>query len=166
VNLEINSFDDESANKLNSIERGAQVNTIEHVYVNGEEAPIQTVQGNAKSVQIDFTEFTQAEKTKLSGIEEGAQVNKVEKLIINGINYFPNANKEISLILDKAALALTAIEGARVPGTESGYEDIAVDAATSKLELARIAKTGNVDDIIQTNNTYVILNCGSSIENI
>jgi hypothetical protein len=72
VNLEINSFDDESANKLNSIERGAQVNTIEHVYVNGEEAPIQTVQGNAKSVQIDFTEFTQAEKTKLSGIEEGA----------------------------------------------------------------------------------------------
>jgi hypothetical protein len=53
-----------------------------------------------------------------------------------------------------------------VPGENGGYENVAVDPITDKLELARIAKTGNIDDIIQTKSTYVILNCGSSTENI
>ena len=134
--LSIDVFDEEHATKLDGIQAGAQVNAIEHIFVNGEERPIGTINGNTKSVNVVFNPFTDADQLKLNGIEAGAQVNRIEKININGTDYYPDADKNISLTLDSSALNLTAIEGARIPASGGGYEDVIVDASTKKLELA------------------------------
>jgi len=72
---------------------GAQVNRIEHIFLNDSEVPIGTVNGIPKSVNIQINEFTNAEKLKLAGIEAEAQVNSIEEISINGITYYPNAAK-------------------------------------------------------------------------
>ena len=163
VALSIDVFDEEHAQKLDGIQAGAQVNAIEHIFVNGEERPIGTVNGQAKSVNVIFIPFTDTEKQKLQNIEAGAQVNTVEKITINGLDYYPGANKDINITLDSSALNLTAIEGARIPNGLT-YEDVVIDTATKKLELARIAKTGNVKDLLQSNDEYITLYCGTSID--
>lgn len=163
VALSIDVFDEEHAQKLDGIQAGAQVNAIEHIFVNGEERPIGTVNGQTKSVNVIFIPFTDAEKQKLQNIEAGAQVNTIEKITINGTDYFPGANKDINITLDSSALNLTAIEGARIPNGLT-YEDVLVDATTKKLELARIAKTGNVRDLLQANDEYITLYCGTSTD--
>lgn len=163
IALSIDVFDEEHATKLDGIETGAQVNVIEHIFVNGEERPITTINNLSKSVNIIFNPFTDADRLKLDNIEAGAQVNTVEKININGTDYYPGQNKDISITLDSAALNLTAIEGARVP-SGSTYEDVEVDSTTKKLELARIAKSGNVTDLLQTSDTYVTLYCGTSTD--
>lgn len=163
VALSIDVFDEEHAQKLDGIQAGAQVNAIEHIFVNGEERPITTVNGQAKSVNVIFIPFTDTEKQKLQNIEAGAQVNTVEKITINGLDYYPGANKDINITLDSSALNLTAIEGARIPNGLT-YEDVVVDTVTKKLELARIAKTGNVKDLLQSNDEYITLYCGTSID--
>ena len=92
-------------------------------------------------------------------------MNKIEKLIINNTEYLPDANKVLSLTLDSAALNLTAIEGARVPSLIANeYEEVTIINNTKNLLLARIAKTGNVQDLLQTSDTYITLDCGTSTD--
>lgn len=162
VALSIDVFDEAHANKLDNIQAGAQVNTIEHIYVNGEEAPIGTIENTAKSVNITFIPFTEEEQAKLQGIEAQAEKNKVETILINGTEYFPNEDKQISITLDQAALNLSVIEGAVIPGA-NGYENVDINN-NKKLVLARIAKTGNIKDVIQSNDEYITLYCGTSTE--
>lgn len=167
VNLEVKEFTDFYKTKVDLIEAGAQVNAIEHILVNGEEAQIGTIAGLAKAVNITFLDYTQAEKTKLEGIAEGAQVNTIERLFVNEVEQFPNENKELHLTIDWAALNLSVIEGARVPGTSAGtYEDIPIvtENRAKKLEFARIAKTADVKDLVQGDNEYVTIYCGTSTE--
>jgi len=54
------------------------------------------------------------------------------------------------------------LEGARYPTGPNTYAD--VEITNKKLELARIAATGDVSDLLQTQDTYIIFNCGSSTE--
>jgi len=49
-----------------------------------------------------------------------------------------------------------------VPNKLGGVDN--VPQVAKKLELARISMTGDVQDLQQTNNTYIILDCGSSTE--
>ena len=162
VSLQIDVFDQEHAAKLDNIEAGAQVNAIEHIFVNGDERPITTVANKPKSVAINFNVFTNEERNKLNDIEATAQVNKIERIFINNTEYFPNNNKEVYITIDQAALNLNVLEGARVPAITSGqYEEVSI-TQDKKLELARIAKTGNIKDIIQSNEEYITIDCGTS----
>lgn len=162
IDLQISVFDDEHKDKLDRIAAGAQVNEIEHVFVNNNELPIGIINNKAKSVNIQFTEYTAEEKSKLAEIEAEAQENKIESIKINGTTYQPDANKEVSITIDQAALNLSVIEGAVVPlGNVMEAVPITND---KKLQLARIAATGNVQDLLQTADTYIILDCGSSTD--
>lgn len=165
VNLEIPVLSEEDITKLENIESGAQANTIEHIFVNGTEIMPSTISENPKSIGINFTPYTPEEQEKLQGIEAEAQVNTIETITINGTEYTPDTNKNIDITIDQAALDLDVLTGARVPGTTSGtYEDVDVTSATKQLELARIAKTGLVNDLQQTSGTYFVIYCGSSTE--
>ena len=145
IDLQINEFDQESQNKLNSIETGAQVNTIQHIIFDGAEVLPD------KNQTITITSNPHLE-----------HVNKVESLVINGKEYFPNNDKQINLLIDQAALNLNVIEGAVVPNNESTESvNITFD---KKLELARIAKTGNIKDLLQNSDEYITLYCGTSTE--
>ena len=162
IALSIDVFDEEHATKLDGIQAGAQVNVIEHIFLNGIEQNITTINNLTKSVNLVLNQFTDAEKLKLANIEAEAQVNKVETISINGTTYQPNNNKAIEITLDQAALNLNVLEGARYPSGPSSYTD--VDITNKKLELARIAATGNVSHLLQTNEEYITLYCGTSTD--
>lgn len=192
--LTSNDFTDELKDKLDNIDSGAQINTIEHIYVNGEEVRPTTIELVPKVVNLEIDEFDEASQSKLSGIEAGAQVNtiehiifdgeiiipdenktisitsnphtehenKIEQIFINGVEWTPNANKQVRITIDQAALNLNVLEGATIPNGQGGTQD--VTQVSKKLELERIAVTGDVKDLKQTTDTYIILNCGSSTE--
>lgn len=193
--LTSNDFSNELKDKLDNIQDGAQVNAIEHIFLNSEEASITTVNSLAKSVNLTVQEFDSASQDKLSGIESNAQVNKIEKIIydgeelvpnenkiltinsdphtehenkiesikINGTEYLPDQDKQINITIDQAALNLNVLEGAQIPAI-SGAGKEEVEQISKKLQLARIAVTGNVQDLKQTTDTYITLDCGSSTE--
>ena len=192
--LTSNDFTDELKQKLDNIESGAQRNVIEHVFLNGEEISPTIIERVQNSINLEINEFDDQSVQKLTNIQAGAQVNtiegivydgetltpdenkiisitsdphtehenKIESIFINGTEQLPNQQKQVKITIDEAALNLQVIKGARVP--KNGlYEDVDI-TQDKKLELARIAKTGNIDDIVQTYQTYVILDCGSSTE--
>ena len=136
-------------------------NIIEHIFVNGTEVLPSTINEKARSIGINFTPFTQEEKSKLSTIESGAEVNIIESISINGTTYTPNQNKSVEITIDQAALNLNVLEGARYP-VGNTYADI--DITNKKLELSHVAASGNIDHLVQTSGTYIVLNCGSSTE--
>lgn len=193
--LTSNDFSDELKDKLSNIQDGAQVNAIEHIFLNGEEASITTVNSLAKSVNLTVQEFDTTSQDKLSGIESNAQVNKIEKVIydgveltpnenkiltinsdphsehenkiesikINGKEYSPNQDKQVNITIDQAALNLNVLEGAQVPSVSGAGKD-EVEQISKKLQLARIAITGDVQNLLQTADTYITFDCGSSTE--
>ena len=162
LSLRVSALTPEEEEKISGIEANAQVNKIEHIFLNEEELNIGIVKNLPKSVHLQLTEFTEDEKTKLSEIEAGAQVNTIEKITINGTEYTPDDYKRVSITLDQAALNLNVLEGAQYPLDSNTNEDVLV--TNKKLQLARIAATGNVSHLLQTADTYIILNCGSSTE--
>lgn len=191
--LTSNDFTDGLKQKLDEIEEGAQRNTIEHIFLNNNEIPTSTVNNLTRSIDLQIKEFDDSSRTKLEGIQAEAQVNKIEKIkydgeeltpdenkvvniisnphtehenkieaiFLNGVEWAPNANKEVRIILDQAALNLNVLEGAQIPNGNSKQE---VEQINKKLQLARIAVTGNVSNLIQTPDTYITLDCGSSTE--
>ena len=194
ITLTSNDFTDELLQKLEEIEAGAQRNTIEHVFLNDNEINPAIKQGLSNSIDLQISEFDSASREKLNSIEEGAEVNKIEKVIfddeeitpdstktikitsnphkeheniiesiaVNGKVYPPDKNKQVAITIDQAALNLNVLEGATIPDNKGGTEEVPQTA--KKLELERIAVTGDVQDLKQTTNTYIILNCGSSTE--
>ena len=192
--LTSNDFTDELKDKLDGIEEGAQRNTIEHILVNNVEVRPATIDLVPNTVNLEIQEFDDASQLKLAGIAAGAEVNKIEKvfydgieitpdenrvvsilsdphlshenkieqIFINGVEWVPNQQKQVKIIIDQAALNLNVLEGAIIPNGQGGTQD--VTQVAKKLELERIAVSGNIVDLKQTADTYVILNCGSSTE--
>lgn len=145
INLTIKEFEDTYKDKLNSIAAGAQVNVIEHVIVDGEELPV----GQDKTVTITTDPHLD-------------HVNKIESIYVNGVEQPPDQTKAVRLVINKSALGLNVIEGAVVPNGQN-TEQIPVNA-NSQLQFARIAKTGEIQELIQPNDTYITLYCGTSTD--
>lgn len=189
IDLHFNGMTEDQSAKLAGIENNAQVNIIEYITVDGILQPvnnktialttdphtehinviehiklnnIEILPDNSKTINLNILSITENERTKLAGIETFAQVNKVESLIINGTQYTPTNDKTIQITLDQAALNLNVLEGATVPADQNSTED--VPQVAKKLQLARIALTGNIQNLLQTTDTYITLDCGSSTE--
>ena len=163
LSLRISALTEEEEQKIAGIENGAQVNRIEHIFLNETELNIGTVKNLSKSVNIVLNEFTNTEKQKLASIEAGAQVNSIERIFFNDVEVAANNDKEVRIILDPAALNLQVLVGAQIPTSNNTYEDVII-SQDKKLQLARIAATGNVKDLLQAADEYITLNCGSSTE--
>jgi uncharacterized coiled-coil protein SlyX len=92
-NPDVNPFTDADKAKLEGIEDGAQVNTVEDVTVDGvtvldladKTAKItkEIIKASYES-NADTNAFTDAEKEKLAGIAEGAEVNDVKDVTLDG----------------------------------------------------------------------------------
>lgn len=148
IDLHVKEFSDDDRTKLNrldTIEDGAQVNLIEHITVDGTEVNI----GPNKTIALTTDPHTE-------------HINVIEEIFVNNTQFFPDQNKAVHLELNESVLGLHILEGAIVPGL-AGAQDETVNINSAKqLILARIAKTGNIVDLIQDANTYVILDCGTS----
>lgn len=194
MSLTSNNFTDELLQKLDGIQEGAQRNTIEHIFLNDTEIAPTTKQGLLNSIDLQISEFDENSQTKLNSIESEAQVNKVEKIIFDGDELTPDSNKTITInsdphtehenvieqifindreqpvtnkqvriTIDQEALNLNVVAGAEIPKA-SGIGKDEVEQIQKKLQFERIAVSGDIKDLKQTTNTYVILNCGSSTE--
>lgn len=109
---------------------------------------------------LSTNDYTTLEQTKLASIAAGAQVNTIEHIYVNGTEQTID-NKSVNIAIDLSEAG--TVKGARVPtGEVGGYEDISIDSTTKKLEMARIAKTGDVADLLQTSGTFLVLNCGTA----
>lgn len=191
--LSSNDYTNEEKSKLERIEAGAQRNVIEHIFLNDTEIQPATVENLSNSINLQIDEFDQESRAKLAGIATGAQVNtiehifydgvevkpndgktvnitsnphtehinKIESITVNGTVYAPDNNKSVNIVIDQAALNLNVLEGAIIPNGNTTEE---VSQVSKKLQLARIAATGNVKDLLQSNDEYITLYCGTSTE--
>ncbi len=151
INIELIPYTEEEQTKLAGIAEGAQVNTVEGITVNG--TPISP--DSSKIVAITIPDHAEHE-------------NKIERIYFNDIEFAPNKDKEVRITIDEAALKLQVLKGAIIPKetNPNETEDVDIDSTSKKLKLARIAATGNIEDILQNANSYIVLNCGSSTVNI
>ena len=151
VVLNLTEFTDEEKEKLANIEIGAQVNTIQSISVNG--SPI--IPAQDKTVEITIPDHNE-------------HINKIEEILLNGVILNPNQDKQVNIVIDENAVQFRVLAGARVPTgiTSTPYEDVAIDENSKKLELARIAATGRIYDIVNTptidTTDYLILRCGDA----
>ena len=97
-------------------------------------------------------------ETKLATVAEGAQVNVIETVKVNGVAQSITV-KAVDIAIPTGALA------SKDKVAESELETALADKINAKAndaDLATIAKTGNVKDLIQTDGDVLVLNCGSS----
>ena len=107
--------------------------------------------------------MTDAEGTKLAGIAADAQVNVIETVKVNGTPLVPDGSKAVDVTVPTGALA------SKDKVAETDLETALATKITAKAndaDLATIAKTGNVNDLIQTAGDILVFDCGSSSVNI
>lgn len=144
INLIVREFTEANSTKLSSIEAGAQINKIEKIIYDG----VEIAPGANKTVTITSDPHTD-------------HINKIEQIFINGVEWTPNTDKQVHITIDQAALNLNVLEGAQIPPV-AGTEKEEVEQISKKLQLARIAVSGDVKELKQTTDTYIILDCGDS----
>lgn len=101
-------------------------------------------------------------ETKLNTVAEGAQVNVIEKVKVNGVVQSVT-NKAVDIAVPTGALA------SKSKVAEADLETALatkINAKANDADLAAIAKTGNVNDLVQTDGDILVLNCGSSTVNV
>ena len=101
-------------------------------------------------------------ETKLNTIAEGAQVNVIETVKVNGVAQSVT-DKAVDIAVPTGALA------SKDKVAEADLETTLADKINAKAndrDLAAIAKTGNVKDLVQTDGDILVLNCGSSTVNV
>ena len=119
----------------------------------------------AEAVQTEINKaHTHANKAELDKIAVGDKA-KWDAMQGNAKTYTDNQIAEKIGALDGSAIATP--EADDKISVLTGIEE--VDGKISKKSeatLAKIAKTGNVADLMQTSGNYIVFNCGSATENI
>lgn len=111
---------------------------------------------------LSTNDYTTAEKKKLGGIAAGAQVNVIESIKVNGQ----------AQAIDSKGVNITVPTGALASKSKVAEADLETTLASkingkaNASDLADIATSGNVNDLIQTPGDLLILNCGSATANI
>lgn len=101
-------------------------------------------------------------ETKLATVAEGAQVNVIETVKVNGVAQSVT-EKAVNIAVPTGALA------SKDKVAEADLETALankINAKANDADLATIAKTGNVKDLVQTDGDILVLNCGSSTVNV
>ena len=111
---------------------------------------------------LSTKDYTTAEKDKLTGIAAGAQVNVIESIKVNG-RVQSITSKGVDIAVPTGALA------SKNKVAEADLETALASKINGKAnasDLADIATSGNVNDLIQSSGDLLILNCGSATVNI
>lgn len=101
-------------------------------------------------------------ETKLNTVAEGAQVNVIETVNVNGVAQSVT-EKAVNIAVPTGALA--SKDKVAEADLETALAD-KINAKANNADLAAIAKTGNVKDLVQTDGDILVLNCGSSTVNV
>lgn len=107
---------------------------------------------------LSTNDYTTTEKSKLAGIAAGAQVNVIESVKVNGVA-LPISEKAVNVTVPTGALASKSKVSKTDLDTALTSE---LDGKANSDDLADIATTGNVNDLIQTSGDILVFNCGSA----
>lgn len=107
---------------------------------------------------LSTNDYTTTEKSKLAGIAAGAQVNVIESVKVNGVA-LPISEKAVNVTVPTGALASKNKVSKTDLDTALTSE---LDGKANSDDLADIATTGNVNDLIQTSGDILVFNCGSA----
>lgn len=107
---------------------------------------------------LSTNDYTTTEKNKLAGIAAGAQVNVIESVKVNGVA-LPVSEKAVDVAVPTGALASKNKVSKTDLDTALTSE---LDGKANSDDLAVIATTGNVNDLIQTAGDILVFNCGSA----
>ena len=108
--------------------------------------------------QLSTNDYTTEEKNKLAGVAAGAQANVIETVQVNGSPVSP-IGKTVNISVPTGALASKS---------EVAESDLAsalankINAKADDSALAAIAKSGNINDLVQTSGDVIVFNCGTS----
>ena len=136
---------------------------------------------------LSTEDYTTTEKTKLSGIEDGAEVNVIEGVTVGGTAVtLTNKVAALGAMAGKANVAEADLDStlatkinSKVDTVSATIASVSSDVVTLKagltkssttvanssdsdIVLAKIAKTGNIDDLVQSANTYIVFDCGNA----
>lgn len=119
----------------------------------------------ASGVQAEINKaHTHANKAELDKIADGDKA-KWDAMQGNAETYTNNKIAEKIEALDGSAIATAEADGKI--SVLTGVEEInGVISKKSEATLEKIAKTGNVADLMQTSGNYIVFNCGSATVNI
>lgn len=119
----------------------------------------------AEAVQTEINKaHTHANKAELDKIAVGDKA-KWDAMQGNAKTYTDDQIAEKIAALDGSAIATAEADGKISVLTGVGEVD-GVISKTSEATLAKIAKTGNVADLMQTSGNYIVFKCGSATVNI
>ena len=107
---------------------------------------------------LSTNDYTTTEKNKLAGIAAGAQVNVIESVKVNGVA-LPVSEKAVDVTVPTGALASKNKVSKTDLDTALTSE---LDGKANSDDLADIATTVNVNDLIQTSGDILVFNCGSA----
>ena len=119
----------------------------------------------AEAVQTEINKaHTHANKAELDKIAVGDKA-KWDAMQGNAKTYTDNQIAEKIEALDGSAIATAEADGQI--SVLTGVEEVnGVISKKSEATLAKIAKTGNVADLMQTSGNYIVFKCGSATVNI
>lgn len=119
----------------------------------------------AEAVQTEINKaHTHANKAELDKIAVGDKA-KWDAMQGNAETYTNTKIAEKIATLDGSAIATAEADG--IISVLTGVEEVdGVISKKSEATLAKIAKTGNVADLMQTSGNYIVFNCGSATVNI
>lgn len=151
---------DEEGTKLEGIAVGAQVNVIETVKVNG--TPLVPDGSKAVDVAVPTGALASKDKVTEADLEEtlATKINgKADKTTVTALD------ERVQVVEGKAhehtnKTVLDGITSEKVTAWDK------VSEKANDTDLAAIAKTGNVNDLIQTVGDVLVFDCGSSSVNV
>ena len=119
----------------------------------------------ASGVQAEINKaHTHANKAELDKIAVGDKA-KWDAMEGNAKTYTDNTINGKIATLDGSAIATAEADGKI--SVLTGIEEVdGIISKKSEATLAKIAKTGNVADLMQTSGNYIVFNCGSATVNI
>ena len=118
-----------------------------------------------KNPTLTRGEFGLESDTSLMKVGDGVTAWSVLPYL-NKINntYFQRQSDGTLTFSDEFIESLTGgtIIGAQYPISNNTYADILI--TNNKLQVSKITATGNINDLVQDVDSYVIFNCGSSTD--
>lgn len=128
--LSTNDYTSEEKNKLRDIENDAQVNVIEHIFVNNTEVSPETIANLSKSVNLVIPVLSEENIAKLEGIESGAQKNIIEHIFVNNTEITPTVINRLAKSVGINFLPYTEAEQEKLQGIEEEAQVNSIETIT------------------------------------
>lgn len=113
--------------------------------------------------EIDHDAYVAADETVLAGAKTYADgLNTAMNTRVEALEAIDHEHENKTVLDGITAEKVAAWDAAE--GNAKSYADTELAKKANDADLAAIAKSGNVNDLVQTSGEYIIFNCGNSVD--